>query len=86
MPGSGGIMYDSNDYGAIDLARANEHEVINIRKTEISFITQFLHIIPRIAALDIVAEPLVERGCRRSRSQEKSGGAPARTGYTGRAI
>lgn len=72
IPSSGSIMYDSTGYGSIDLARANEHEVIGIRKSEISFITQFLHIIPRIAALDIVAEPLVGAGVGASEARNKA--------------
>jgi len=72
LPGNGGIMYDSKNYGSIDLARASEHEVINIRRDEMSFITQFLHIIPRISALDIVAEPLVEAGVSAADARKKA--------------
>jgi alpha-D-ribose 1-methylphosphonate 5-triphosphate synthase subunit PhnL len=72
LPGSGGIIYDSKNYGVIDLARANEHEIISIRKSEFSFITQFLHIIPRISALDIVAEPLIGAGAGAAEARKKA--------------
>jgi alpha-D-ribose 1-methylphosphonate 5-triphosphate synthase subunit PhnL len=72
IPSGGQILYDSKSYGVIDLARANEHEIINVRKQEISFITQFLHIIPRISAIDIVAEPLVGAGAGIDEAREKA--------------
>jgi alpha-D-ribose 1-methylphosphonate 5-triphosphate synthase subunit PhnL len=72
IPSSGNIIYESGSYGYMDLAHANEHEVISVRKSEISFITQFLHIIPRISALDVVAEPLVGFGAGAAESREKA--------------
>jgi len=72
IPGSGSIMYASGSYGDMDLACASEHEVISVRKSEISFITQFLHIIPRVSALDVVAEPLVASGAGAAEAREKA--------------
>ena len=72
IPSRGAIEYDSKSYGVIDLARANEHEIINIRKSEISFITQFLHIIPRVTAIDVVAEPLLGSGVSADEARERA--------------
>ncbi|MBK8456900.1 MAG: phosphonate C-P lyase system protein PhnL [Phyllobacteriaceae bacterium] len=47
---------------ATDLASAPPREVIAIRRETIGYVSQFLRVVPRIAALDIVAEPLVHRG------------------------
>ena len=49
LPTAGRIIYQqaNNDY--IDLAQANEHQILYLRQHEISFVTQFLHILPRKA-------------------------------------
>ena len=46
----------------VDAVRAEPREMIVIRRQTIGYVTQFLRVIPRVAALDIVAEPLIERG------------------------
>jgi alpha-D-ribose 1-methylphosphonate 5-triphosphate synthase subunit PhnL len=45
-----------------DVVRAAPHEILNLRKATIGYVTQFLRVIPRIPAEIIVAEPLLERG------------------------
>ena len=47
---------------AIDLVGATEHEVLRIRKTEMTYCSQFLQVIPRVPAIDVVASALVARG------------------------
>ncbi|CAN5118149.1 phosphonate C-P lyase system protein PhnL [soil metagenome] len=46
----------------IDLATASAQEIHAVRHATLGFVTQFLRVIPRISALDLVAEPLVARG------------------------
>jgi alpha-D-ribose 1-methylphosphonate 5-triphosphate synthase subunit PhnL len=62
LPTSGEIKYDSAYYGPIDLARAAEREISHLRKNEISYVSQFLKVIPRVSAVDIVAEKLLPSG------------------------
>lgn len=45
---------------AIDLARATPRELIAIRHHTIAYVSQFLRVIPRVPALDVVAEPLLD--------------------------
>jgi len=54
--GSGHILVR---HGAveIDLAAASPRQVIELRRSTIGYVSQFLRVIPRVAALDIVAEP-----------------------------
>ncbi len=59
---SGSIFYESSQFGNVDLTAAPEHVVIRIRAHEIGYTTQFLKVIPRIPALDVVAEPLINDG------------------------
>lgn len=45
----------------IDLVSASPQQVHAIRHATLGFVTQFLRVIPRIATLDLVAEPLIAR-------------------------
>lgn len=62
LPSAGRILFRSKAGNTIDLACASEHQVLELRKQEIGFVTQFLHCLPRKSALDVVAEPLFARG------------------------
>jgi alpha-D-ribose 1-methylphosphonate 5-triphosphate synthase subunit PhnL len=59
---SGKILYRSAHGEIVDLAAAGEHEVLRIRKTEMTYCSQFLQVIPRVPAVDVVASALVARG------------------------
>jgi alpha-D-ribose 1-methylphosphonate 5-triphosphate synthase subunit PhnL len=59
LPTKGEIWYDSARHGRINLATAAENMVIDLRHKEIGYVAQFLKVIPRVSAVDIVAEPLL---------------------------
>lgn len=46
----------------VDLARLQAHEVIEVRQQTIGYVSQFLRVIPRVSALDVAVEPLLELG------------------------
>ncbi|CAN5167176.1 phosphonate C-P lyase system protein PhnL [soil metagenome] len=46
----------------IDIARSPPRQILSIRKTTIGYVTQFLRVIPRVPTIDVVAEPLLDRG------------------------
>ncbi|MEL4374015.1 phosphonate C-P lyase system protein PhnL [Brucella cytisi] len=46
----------------VDLATADPREVLAVRRDTIGYVSQFLRTLPRVAAIDVVAEPLVGRG------------------------
>lgn len=58
---SGSVLYRSSSLGEIDLAAAAEADVIRLRRVEIGMVSQFLRVIPRVPAIDLVAEPLRHR-------------------------
>jgi alpha-D-ribose 1-methylphosphonate 5-triphosphate synthase subunit PhnL len=62
LPTAGEVWYDSSLYGTIDLAQATERQISHLRIHEISYVSQFLKVIPRISALDVVAERLLPLG------------------------
>ena len=45
-----------------ELTHASPHQVIALRRQTLGYVSQFLHVIPRVSTLSIVAEPLVLRG------------------------
>jgi alpha-D-ribose 1-methylphosphonate 5-triphosphate synthase subunit PhnL len=45
----------------VDLATASPRTVLAIRRDTIGYVSQFLRTVPRVSALDVVAEPLVAR-------------------------
>ena len=57
LPTGGRLIYDS-EQGPIDLATAADVDIAHLRRAEIGFVTQFLTARPRVAAEEIVAEPL----------------------------
>jgi alpha-D-ribose 1-methylphosphonate 5-triphosphate synthase subunit PhnL len=57
----GQIIVQHED-GLIDLATASPRTVLAVRRLTIGYVSQFLRTVPRVSALDVVAEPLVERG------------------------
>jgi alpha-D-ribose 1-methylphosphonate 5-triphosphate synthase subunit PhnL len=45
---------------SIDMARATPQQVIQLRRREIAYVSQFLRAVPRVPALDVVAERLLD--------------------------
>lgn len=58
---SGAIRYNSAAYGLVDLATLPDRDVIDIRHREMGYVSQFLQVIPRVSALDVVMEPILSR-------------------------
>lgn len=46
----------------LDLATATPHDVLAVRRRTLGYVSQFLRVIPRVPAVDIVAEPLLAAG------------------------
>ena len=45
---------------AVDVTEAAPRELVQLRRDTIGYVSQFLRVIPRVSALDVVAEPLAE--------------------------
>ncbi|CAM2824917.1 phosphonate C-P lyase system protein PhnL [Vibrio mytili] len=55
----------------VNIAKAQPREIINVRKHTIGWVSQFLRVIPRISALEVVMQPMLEMGgCRREAEQK----------------
>jgi len=56
-PDSGAILV-RHDGAEVDIANADPRLVLDVRKRSMGYVSQFLRAIPRVSALDVVAEPL----------------------------
>jgi alpha-D-ribose 1-methylphosphonate 5-triphosphate synthase subunit PhnL len=61
-----------------DLASADARLVLDIRRHTLGYVSQFLRTVPRVPALDIVAEPLVARGVALTEACETAAGMLSR--------
>jgi alpha-D-ribose 1-methylphosphonate 5-triphosphate synthase subunit PhnL len=59
---SGSILYHPGSNSAIDLTTASDHEILALRRSEIGYASQLLQVVPRTIAVDVIAEPLLQRG------------------------
>jgi len=74
LPSGGDIWYDSVLYEQVNLAAIADHMVIGLRHKEIGYVSQFLKVIPRVSAIDIVAEPLLlKNGASPGEAKTKAG-------------
>jgi alpha-D-ribose 1-methylphosphonate 5-triphosphate synthase subunit PhnL len=46
--------------GDVDLAQATPQQLLRLRRREIAYVSQFLRAVPRVSALDVVAERILE--------------------------
>jgi alpha-D-ribose 1-methylphosphonate 5-triphosphate synthase subunit PhnL len=59
---SGEILFYTQDGDVIDIAHAKESEILALRKESVGYVSQFLQVLPRISAVDIVVQPLIDKG------------------------
>jgi alpha-D-ribose 1-methylphosphonate 5-triphosphate synthase subunit PhnL len=59
-PTAGDIWVQSPSGSPVNLREANPRELVDLRRHTIGYVSQFLRVIPRVSALDVVAEPLTE--------------------------
>jgi len=56
----------------IDLAAAEPRTIVAVRHETLGYVSQFLRVVPRVAALDVVAEPLLARGIDPTTARERA--------------
>jgi alpha-D-ribose 1-methylphosphonate 5-triphosphate synthase subunit PhnL len=70
LPRSGRVLYHDAAGHTTDLAQALDHRILELRHSDIGFVTQFLHCLPRKKALDVVSEPLLLRGGKKEEARD----------------
>lgn len=71
LANQGQILYRRNSGEEIDLVTTDDDTMLDIRNSEIGYVSQFLHPAPRVSALDLAARPLVHAGVDRESAHER---------------
>ena len=61
LPSRGAVRV-LHDGAYVDITRAPPHQVLDVRRRTLGYVSQFLRVIPRISTLHLVMEPLLENG------------------------
>ncbi|MBA3038331.1 MAG: phosphonate C-P lyase system protein PhnL [Alphaproteobacteria bacterium] len=68
---AGQILIEHKDR-IIDIASADPRSVLEVRRATLGYVSQFLRTVPRVATIDVVAEPLVARGIAAEQARERA--------------
>lgn len=77
LPDAGHILVRHGG-ATVDMARASPRLVLAVRRQTLGYVSQFLRVVPRVAALDIVAEPLLAQGAAPEAARERAAAMLAR--------
>lgn len=58
--------------GDVDVARADPRQILALRRTTLGYVSQFLRVVPRVATLDVVAEPLMTLGVEEAEARDRA--------------
>jgi alpha-D-ribose 1-methylphosphonate 5-triphosphate synthase subunit PhnL len=58
----------------VDIASADPRSVLDVRRHTMGYVSQFLRTVPRVSAIDVVAEPLLARGTAAEEARERAAG------------
>lgn len=56
----------------LDIAKAEPREIIALRRSTIGWVSQFLRVIPRLSALHIVMQPMLENGIKETDAKSRA--------------
>ena len=56
----------------VDIAAADPRTILAVRRETLGFVSQFLRVVPRVSALDVVAEVLLARGVAAATAADKA--------------
>ncbi|SFA91609.1 alpha-D-ribose 1-methylphosphonate 5-triphosphate synthase subunit PhnL [Rhizobium sp. NFR07] len=68
---AGQILVNHQDR-IVDIASADPRTIIDVRRQTMGYVSQFLRTVPRVAAIDVVAEPLTARGIDAAEAKAKA--------------
>lgn len=60
------------DGQGFDVATADPRRMLALRRSTIGYVSQFLRAVPRVPAIDVIAEPLVANGTPRQAARERA--------------
>ena len=72
VPSSGEVWYRDAKGDTVNLAAADEQEILHLRRDEIGYVSQFLYVPPRVPAIEVLMEPLILRGAPEAEAREQA--------------
>ncbi|HCX04198.1 MAG TPA: phosphonate C-P lyase system protein PhnL [Clostridiales bacterium] len=72
LPEKGNILYDSEKFGEVNLSKADERKIVYLRKYEIGYVSQFLNVLPRTTAIELIENSLLEMGYEKDYSKDEA--------------
>ena len=72
------IRDDAQETKHLSITGAEPRDVLYLRRGVVGYVSQFLRVIPRVSALDLVAEPLISRGVEADEAHERAAALLAR--------
>ncbi len=63
-----------HDGAYVDITKASPHEVLEVRRRTLGYVSQFLRVIPRVPTLQLVMEPLLENGVSIEEAKDRASG------------
>ncbi|MDI9226928.1 phosphonate C-P lyase system protein PhnL, partial [Serratia bockelmannii] len=71
LPDSGHIwIHHQGDW--LDMVSADARQILAVRRHTLGWVSQFLRVIPRISALEVVMQPLLEQGVERAECRDRA--------------
>ena len=67
-----GSIYVRHGAAWVDLCAARPFQIMEIRRDTLGYVSQFLRVIPRVATLDLVSEPLIGQGLSEDGAKERA--------------
>jgi alpha-D-ribose 1-methylphosphonate 5-triphosphate synthase subunit PhnL len=58
--------------GGVEVAGAEPRAILALRRERLGYVSQFLRVVPRVPALEVVAEPCLAVGMGRARAQARA--------------
>jgi alpha-D-ribose 1-methylphosphonate 5-triphosphate synthase subunit PhnL len=69
----GGVIAVRHEDAMLDIATAEPRQILDVRRSSIGYVSQFLRAVPRVPTIDVVAEPLVATGTSRETAHAQAG-------------
>ena len=68
----GGSIWVNHQGEWLDMVQAPARQILAVRRKTIGWVSQFLRVIPRISALEVVMQPMLELGFERQACEQKA--------------
>lgn len=72
LPSSGSINLYDNGVFIASITDSSDSEILSLRESHIGYVSQFLQVLPRVSAVNIVANPLVLQGESETKAKESA--------------